>query len=430
MTWRRVQLKQVASVSVSNVDKKTSEHERPVRLCNYVDVYKHDLIDNSLDFMRATASPSEIRSFGLRAGDTVITKDSETAEDIAVPAYVGETIHDLVCGYHLAVIRPGLEVDPKYLFWCLSSAPMREQAAVAATGVTRFGLRQESIRNALIDVPSLSDQRRISDFLDAESARMDALVHLRLDQVAAIEERASACVDLLVREGAGHTRFDSAEFRPLGRVPQQWRQARLRNLRCEVQTGPFGSQLHADEYVVGAWPVINPANLQGQRLVPDPNMTVDDMTRVRLSRHILRAGDVVFGRRGELGRAGLVGPEEEGWICGTGSLRVRFRGQEFDPAYLAHYLRIAALRHYFLSQSVGSTMDNLNTQILLRMPILIPPLPEQAQIASACDAALERARVTADALRRSIDLLREHQAALVTTAITGQLDVTTARGAA
>ena len=117
-------------------------------------------------------------------------------------------------------------------------------------------------------------------------------------------------------------------------------------------------------------------------------------------------------------------------MCGTGSLCVRFRGQDFDPAYLAHFLRIAALRHYFLSQSVGSTMDNLNTQILLRMPILIPPLPEQAQIAAACDLARNRAQATGDALRRSIDLLRERQTAMVTAAVTGQLDVATARGVA
>jgi len=78
---------------------------------------------------------------------------------------------------------------------------------------------------------------------------------------------------------------------------------------------------------------------------------------------------------------------------------------------------------------VGSTMDNLNTQIILRMPVLIPPLPEQAQIASACDSVTDHGRRIGEALRRSIDLLQERAASLVSAAVTGQLDVTTARGA-
>ncbi len=194
MTSRRVQLKQIASVSVSNVDKKSSEEERLVRLCNYTDVYKNDLIDASLDFMKATASPSQIRAFGLRAGDSIITKDSETPDDIAVPAFVEETIEDLVCGYHLAVIRPEAEVVPKYLFWCLASQPMRDQAAVAATGVTRFGLRQESIKSTTLDLPSTAHQGRIADFLDEETAWIDRLIELREQQIELLKERRHALI--------------------------------------------------------------------------------------------------------------------------------------------------------------------------------------------------------------------------------------------
>lgn len=367
----------------------------------------------------------------FRDGDILLPKVTPTFQAGRV-AHVSGLLGGVGLGTtELHVLRTKSGVDPRYVAYAVRSKHFVEEGVTAFQGVA--GLQRvpdQFVRDFELADVTLAEQRRIADFLDAETARIDRLIRLREQQVSAIEERSLAWVDRLVREGLRHADFDPAEFEPLGRVPSTWRQARLRSVRCEVQTGPFGSQLHAEEYVVGGWPVINPANIQGQRLAPDPNMTVDDTTRARLSRHILRAGDVVFGRRGDLGRAGLVGPQEEGWVCGTGSLRVRFRGQDFDPAYLAHFLRIAALRHYFLSQSVGSTMDNLNTQILLRMPILIPPLPEQAQIAAACDSALDRAQVTAAALRRSIDLFREHQAALVTAAVTGQLDVVSARGAA
>ena len=91
---------------VSNVDKHVKDGELPVRLCNYVDVYKSDRITEGIAFMRATATPAEIERFRLEAGDVLITKDSETWNDIGVPALIEQTADDLVCGYHLALLRP------------------------------------------------------------------------------------------------------------------------------------------------------------------------------------------------------------------------------------------------------------------------------------------------------------------------------------
>jgi type I restriction enzyme S subunit len=197
---------------------------------------------------------------------------------------------------------------------------------------------------------------------------------------------------------------------------------------CEVQTGPFGSQLHAEDYIEDGWPVINPANIKAEGLVADRRMTVGVDTRNRLCRHILRAGDVVFGRRGELGRAGVVSTEQAGWICGTGSLRVRFRDDAFHPDYLRRFLSIDAIRHYFLVNSVGSTMANLNSSILLDMPLLLPSFEEQQAISQSCHRVEEQTQSVARRVQRQLDLLAERRQALITAAVTGQIDVTTARG--
>src|SRR5688500_15184435 len=108
--WRVARVKHVASVRFSSVDKHTVEGEREVRLCNYVDVYKNERITSDLQFMAATASDDEIRRFRVQSGDVLITKDSESWNDIAVPAVVVEDL-DVVCGYHLALLRP----DPDLL---------------------------------------------------------------------------------------------------------------------------------------------------------------------------------------------------------------------------------------------------------------------------------------------------------------------------
>src|SRR5437762_346911 len=114
--WTEAPLSSVADVRFSGVDKLSRPSEKPVRLCNYVDVYKNDYITPDLEFMRATATTSEITRFGLELGDVIITKDSETPDDIGIPTIVDCTAPDLVCGYHLALIRPNKdEVDPTFL---------------------------------------------------------------------------------------------------------------------------------------------------------------------------------------------------------------------------------------------------------------------------------------------------------------------------
>ncbi len=126
MTWQTALLKRVASIRVSNVDKKSVEGDPSVRLCNYTDVYYRDLIDPSQDFMRATASREQVDAFRLETGDVIITKDSESADDIGVPTYVEAGASDLVCGYHLALIRPSQEVvNGRFLFWAVASSMMR-----------------------------------------------------------------------------------------------------------------------------------------------------------------------------------------------------------------------------------------------------------------------------------------------------------------
>lgn len=174
--WPSQRLKHVADVAFSTVDKKSIEGEVAVRLCNYTDVYYHDEITDDMPFMEATASRDQVRRFGLRAGDVLITKDSETAEDIGVAAFVPETLDGVVCGYHLAVLRPKSErIDPKFLFWSVCSSVIRQQMTVFASGVTRFGLRFGDVGNLQLFCPDLATQRAVVQLLDRETARIDTL---------------------------------------------------------------------------------------------------------------------------------------------------------------------------------------------------------------------------------------------------------------
>jgi len=190
--WREVRLGEIASVIVSNVDKKTDPSERPVRLCNYTDVYKRETIDPSQIFMAATATPAQIKRFGLRRGDVIITKDSETADDIAMPTYVAETADDLVCGYHLAIIRPKRGTDGRFLKFYFELPRVRHYFGTRANGAIRFGLTLDGIEGAAFKLPSPDEQRRVAEVLadaEADIARLAADIEkLRTEKSALMQQ--------------------------------------------------------------------------------------------------------------------------------------------------------------------------------------------------------------------------------------------------
>jgi len=175
--WDARRLRTLAAVRASGVDKNTNEDEVPVMLCNYVDVYKNDRITAAIDFMKATATPDEIRAFELKAGDVIITKDSESWDDIAIPTFVPEAISGVVCAYHLALIRPfSGEIEGEFLFRAFSSDPVADQFRIAASGVTRFGLAQGAIKGAFFPLPPLEEQRGIIAYINEKCAEISQAI--------------------------------------------------------------------------------------------------------------------------------------------------------------------------------------------------------------------------------------------------------------
>lgn len=177
--WDCDRIDTVADVLFSHVDKHTLDDEEPVRLCNYVDVYKNEFITSSIEFMTATAKPREISRFQLRKGDVLATKDSEEADDIAIPALVAEELPGVICGYHLAIMRPrSNRITGEFLAWLHRSKQFRAQYEAVAVGVTRFGLSQYAFRSVLIPLPPRNEQDRINEFLHRSCAAIDSVAAL------------------------------------------------------------------------------------------------------------------------------------------------------------------------------------------------------------------------------------------------------------
>lgn len=187
--WNIALLKHVAEARFSGVDKHSHDHEIPVRLCNYTDVYKNDVITNDMELMRATATDAEILRLTLQAGDVIITKDSETPDDIAVPAWVPLNLPGVVCAYHLGLLRPVTEkISGEFLFRTIGSARVAEQFHVLATGVTRFALSKHDVKNAVIPLPPIDEQATICRWIEDTCKPLNEAIQRSEGEIKLIRE--------------------------------------------------------------------------------------------------------------------------------------------------------------------------------------------------------------------------------------------------
>ncbi|ALQ53659.1 Type I restriction modification DNA specificity domain protein [Pseudoalteromonas issachenkonii] len=205
--WEDLYLHDIAKIIVSPVDKKIVEGEIPVELCNYTDVYYNTRITNSIEFMKATAKQSEIDKYTLQVNDVIITKDSETPGDIAIPALVSEDLGGTVCGYHLAIIRPNSQlVEGAYLNYLFSMQKTRYYFFTLATGATRFGLSIGGINKAHFTLPPLEEQQRIAAVL----TNSDREVELLEQQLADLKQEKKALMQQLLT-GKRRVKLDDKE---------------------------------------------------------------------------------------------------------------------------------------------------------------------------------------------------------------------------
>ena len=185
--WEVNRLKYVAKILPSNVDKHIFTDEIQVRLCNYTDVYYNDYITIDTVLDQGSCKESEFTKFALRKGDVIITKDSETPDDIGVPTFVKENLDNVVCGYHLTMIRP-YSCRGEYIFRFIQSDRTRRYFELESNGITRYGLGKPSIENLLLPIPTDSEQIEITNYLDNKTEQIDELIAAEQQKIELLKE--------------------------------------------------------------------------------------------------------------------------------------------------------------------------------------------------------------------------------------------------
>ena len=198
-----------------------------------------------------------------------------------------------------------------------------------------------------------------------------------------------------------------AELAELPSLPEGWGWNKLGNLVEKIQIGPFGSQLHKEDYVPNGIPLINPKHIKDQRIIPDPNETITKEKYNGLPQYILGRNDIIMGRRGEMGRCAPVTEAEDEWFCGTGSLFIRPVSRINSKLY-SLMISGSRVKRFLDNNSIGTTFKNLNSTILNNIPVPVIDIQEQQAIVSEIEARLS----VVDKLEATIDTSLQQAGAL------------------
>ena len=423
--WEISRLKQFCTVFPSNVDKKSVEGETPVKLCNYTDVYYNDSICAEMEFMDATASEEQVRKFALRAGDVIITKDSETADDIAIAAYVPETLPGVICGYHLSMIRPRGGVSGAYVKRIFDSIYAKSLFAVKANGLTRVGLSQYAVDNVELPLPPSHEQVAIATFLDHETANIDALIAEQQRLIELLQEKRQAVISHAVTKGLNpDAPMKDSGVEWLGEVPEHWDAAKMKH-RFRTTSGSTPNSEALDVYYTTddddeAIPWIRTTDINNDEVnvaevFITPKAIVDTACSVLPVNTVLVA---LYGGAGTVGKNGILKID----AAVNQALCAILPSRNALPEYVHAYVQF--LRPFWMERAVSARKAGNISQELARDTLFpLPAIEEQQAILYGLNKHLREIDLLESESTASLVLLEERRSALISAAVTGQIDV-------
>lgn len=377
--WQQKYLKDIVDIRVSNVDKKIYPNKSFVKLCNYMDAYSNDYITSKISFSAGSADANEVQRFGLKINDVMITKDSETPEDIAVSSVVIEELENVVCGYHLAILRPVKdELDGKFLMLKLKQPELKNYFYSVANGSTRYGLTIGNIESAKIQYPTLPEQQQIARILST----CDAVI-----------EKTQAAIDKhkAIKQGMLHDLFTrgidptTGKLRPkyedtpelykeskLGMMPKEWEEKQLSEIVDRLSPVTYGIVQPGKYDPDGILLIRGQDYISGWAKEPEFFRVCEKLHKQFIRSKITR-GDILMCIVGATYGAVSVAPEwiEEANITQT-TARIRCDKNNFSPLYLEYYLK-SEFGKYFINKYVkGSAQPGLNLgdidKFIIRFP--------------------------------------------------------------
>lgn len=307
-----------------------------------------------------------------------------------------------VCfGNKLFALQPKkAHLNGRYLYYFVQSQAFKEQFKQLITGIIG-GVSSKKFKEIPIILSPLPEQRRIVDILDQEFAKIDALK-------ADTEKSLQAAKDLF-----------QATLKKELEPKDDWKKIKLKDIAI-VRVGPFGSSLHKNDYISGGTPLVNPIHMKDGRVVPAIDFSVNQEKLNELQSYVLKEGDVVFARRGEIGRCSLITDKEDGYLCGTGSLFVRFL-RRTNSKFMMALFNSPFVREQLLSKATGATMLNINSTSVENLELNMPTDKEQESILSGIDDLNDRCNTLQENYQKTLTLCDDLKQSLLRKAFNGEL---------
>jgi type I restriction enzyme S subunit len=261
----------------------------------------------SMDYLRGSSAEQFIADKDahlVEIGETLLLWDGSNAGEFLQAKYgvVSSTVaHIIFCE----------SINKKYAWYYSKFLEIKLRQTTIGMGIPHVS--SDELNNLIFCEPSIIEQNKIVIFLDQKTTEIDEAIAKKQRLIELLKEQKVILINQAVTKGLNPNvpmRDSGVEW--IGEIPAHWKITRIGFISELLQTGPFGSQLHQDEYVENEIPVLNPSQLIGGKIIPDNKTTVTERTAQRLARHRVEIGDIVFGRRGEMGRCGLVTDKEKG----------------------------------------------------------------------------------------------------------------------
>lgn len=286
----------------------------------------------------------------IAVGDVLLT----IVGTVGRTAVVDEDMPAFALQRSVAVLHPKNDIClPRFLMYALRGK--RTYIENRAKGVAQKGIYLKEVSDIDIYIPDISNQEIIINKLD----KVNTIIKLRQEELLALDNLIKA-------------RFVEMFGDPVSN-PYGYDKVALSDL-ADIKIGPFGSLLHKEDYIDGGHPLLNPSHIVDGKVSPDDKLTISDEKYEELSAYQLKTGDVVMGRRGEMGRCAVV--PEDGFLCGTGSMLIRTKG-EVTADYIQKIISFPSFKKTIEDMAVGQTMPNLNVPIVSGFQIIKPPMEVQ-----------------------------------------------------
>jgi len=326
----------------------------------------------------------ELSSFSVQEGDILMSCVGTFGKTLLVP----EKHKQGIINPRLILVRLKDDFCPLFVQYLLSSSLVQDQLLSCLGGGTMGVINATMLKRLSLRTPPLPEQKKIAEILSG----IDNLVRSLTEHNQKLEATKTALSKELISGHSGHRKES-----PYGQIPEHWIESTLGGIigMANLQTGPFGSQLHAHEYTTEGIPVVMPQDMRKCGVVTDKIARITPDRAQTLEKHKVSPGDILFSRRGDIGRHAIISTNESGWICGTGCLRARTDGA-INPIFLSELLRHKYALEWLNANAVGQTMLNLNTGILADLPVVVPPADEQEKIANSLSSINEQTRKIAN----------------------------------